>query len=233
METGEHPRGEPAVPGEDQPDAGIPAAGALVPGTLSALQWACIDSGRWDEALAAAREAADAAAAYKMESVAASADLAAATVLAMRGDHDQVSPLLTQALSVVDAAEYRAFAARAGHAAGIAALAEGSHLTAYAQLSQLFDDDGAPLHHHVSYLAIADLAAAASARIIALRHGLCSIARFPISARHLDRRLSSVPHLPRARHSWTPPVPRPDRPGPRKASTTRLFISQIAECRNR
>ena len=26
---------------------------------LSALEWACIDSGRWDEALAAAREADD------------------------------------------------------------------------------------------------------------------------------------------------------------------------------
>jgi DNA-binding CsgD family transcriptional regulator len=138
-----------------------PSARGRRAGTLSALQWACIDSGRWDEALAAAREAADAAAAHEMETVAASADLAAATVLAMRGDHDQVSPLLTRALSVVDAAEYRAFAARAWHASGIAALAEGSHLTAYTQLSQLFYDDSAPLHHHVSYLAIADLAAAA------------------------------------------------------------------------
>ena len=53
--------------------------------TLSALQWACIDTGRWDEALAASREAADLAAAYKMEAVAASASLATATVLAMRG----------------------------------------------------------------------------------------------------------------------------------------------------
>ena len=59
---------------------------------LSALEWACIDGGRWDEALAAAREARDAAAAYTMETVAASADLATATVLAMRGDHDQVRP---------------------------------------------------------------------------------------------------------------------------------------------
>jgi hypothetical protein len=59
---------------------------------LPALQWACIDSERWDEALAAAREAADAAAAYKMETVAASADLTTATVLAMRGDSDPVPP---------------------------------------------------------------------------------------------------------------------------------------------
>jgi len=35
-------------------------------------------------------------------------------------------------------------------------------VTAYAQLSQLFAADGTPLHHHFSYLAIADLAAAAA-----------------------------------------------------------------------
>jgi DNA-binding CsgD family transcriptional regulator/tetratricopeptide (TPR) repeat protein len=128
---------------------------------LSALQWACIDSGRWDEALAAAREASDAAAAYTMETVAASADLATATVLAMRGDIDRVQPLLTGALTSADGTEYRSVAARARHAAGLAALAGGGYLTAYAQLRQLFDTDGMPLHHHVSYLGIADLAAAA------------------------------------------------------------------------
>jgi DNA-binding CsgD family transcriptional regulator len=55
-------------------------------GVLSALEGACIDSGRWDEALAAAREASDIAAAYQMETVACLADLATATVAAMRGD---------------------------------------------------------------------------------------------------------------------------------------------------
>jgi DNA-binding CsgD family transcriptional regulator len=129
--------------------------------TLSALQWACIDTGRWDEALAASREAADLAAAYKMEAVAASANLATATVLAMRGGYDQVQPLVASALATIDAAAYRGFAARAWHATGIAALAEGSYLTGYAQISQLFDADGAPLHHHVSYLGIADLVATA------------------------------------------------------------------------
>jgi len=138
-----------------------PGMGGRSGGVLSALQWACLDSGRWDEALAAAREAADAAAAYRMETVAASADLATATVLAMRGDDGQARPLLARALATLDAAEYRAFAARAHHAAGIAALADGSYLTGYAQLSQLFDADGVPLHYHVSYLGIADLAAAA------------------------------------------------------------------------
>ena len=134
------------------------ASGAV----LSVLEWACIDSGRWDDALAVAREANDIAAAYKMETVAGSADLAAATVLAMRGDHDRVAPLLARVLAAVDVAEYRGFAARTRHAAGLAALAQGNHVTAYAQLSRLFTADGAPLHHHFSYLAIADLAAAAA-----------------------------------------------------------------------
>ncbi len=129
--------------------------------SLSVLQWACIDSGRWDEALAAAQEASDIAAAYKMESVAAAADLTTATVLALRGDHQQVAPLLGRVADAVDIAEYRGFAARSRHAAGLAALAQGEYLAAYAELSQLFAADGTPLHLHFSYLAIADLAAAA------------------------------------------------------------------------
>ena len=127
---------------------------------LWALEWACIDSGRWDDALAAAGEASDIAAAYKMETVACSADLAMATVAAMRGDHGQVAPLLARVLAAIDPSEYRGFAARTRHAAGLDALAQGNYVTSYAQLSQLFATDGTPLHHHFSYLAIADLAAA-------------------------------------------------------------------------
>ena len=59
---------------------------------LSALQWACVDSGRWDEALTTAREAADIAAAYKMETVAAISNLTTATVLVMRGQHRCANP---------------------------------------------------------------------------------------------------------------------------------------------
>ncbi|HLK78101.1 MAG TPA: AAA family ATPase [Streptosporangiaceae bacterium] len=130
-------------------------------GALSALEWACIDSGRWDDALAAAREASDTAAAYLMPTVAASADLAAATVFALRGELDRSGAHLASARAAVDLAEYRSYAARARHAAGLAALAEGGYAAAYAQLEPLFAGDGTPLHHHVSYLAVADLAAAA------------------------------------------------------------------------
>jgi len=165
--------------------------------TLSALQWACIDTGRWDEPLLACREATDLAAAYKMEAVAASASLATATVLAMRGVHDQVRPLVTSVLATIDAAEYRGFAARAWRAAGIAALAEGRYLTGYAQLSQLFGADGAPLHHRVSYLGIADLAAAAVRAERYLERGGWWNARWPGWTPRLARGWISLPPAPR------------------------------------
>src|SRR3984957_8385968 len=133
------------------------ASGAV----LSVLEWACIDSGRWDDALAAAREANDIAAAYKMETVAGSADLAIATVAALRGDHEHVAPLLDRVLTAVDTSGYRGFGVRIRHAAGLDELAQGRYVAAYAQLGKLFAADGTPLHHHFSYLGIADLAAAA------------------------------------------------------------------------
>jgi DNA-binding CsgD family transcriptional regulator len=134
------------------------ASGAV----LSCLEWACIDSGRFDDALAAAREASDIGAAYKMETVVGTADVVTATVLAIRGEHEQVPPLLGRVLNALDAAVYRGFAARVWHAAGLAALGQGHYVTAYAQLSRQFAADGTPLHYHFSYYAIADLAAAAA-----------------------------------------------------------------------
>jgi len=125
-------------------------------GALSALQWACFDAGRWDEALAVAREAEDIAAAYRLGPVGASARLLVATVSAMRGEYDQVHDLLAGAMTD----EYRSSAARARHTAGMAALAQGNLPAAYAQFRHLFTD-GEALHHRVSYLGVADLAAAA------------------------------------------------------------------------
>jgi len=130
------------------------ASGAV----LSCLEWACVDSGRWEEALDLASRAADIAAAYKMETVACQADLVTATIAAMRGEH--IASLLTRVLAVSD--QYLGFAARARHAAGLAALAQGRYIAADAQLSRLFAADGTPLHYHFSYYAIADYAAAAA-----------------------------------------------------------------------
>jgi DNA-binding CsgD family transcriptional regulator len=134
--------------------------GASGPG-LTALGWLYIDTGRWDEALEAATEAAGLAEANQMELVAAAADLIAATVHALRGDSADARRHADRALAIADPAESGFVAARARRALGIAALADGSYLLAFRQLRQLFGEDGAPVHHVFSYLGVADLAAAA------------------------------------------------------------------------
>jgi DNA-binding CsgD family transcriptional regulator/tetratricopeptide (TPR) repeat protein len=128
---------------------------------LTALGWAYIDTGRWDEALEAAAEAAGVAEANHMELVAASADVITATVLAMRADSGAARNHAARALATVDPAECGLVAARARRALGVAALADGSYLLAFTQLRGLFGEDGTPLHNYASYLGVADLAAAA------------------------------------------------------------------------
>ncbi len=128
---------------------------------LTALGWAYIDTGRWDEAQEAAAEAADLAEANQMELIAAAADLIAATVLAMRADSGAARRHADRALANADLAENGLLVARARRALGIAALADGSHLLAFTQLRQLFSEEGAPVHNIFSYLGVADLAAAA------------------------------------------------------------------------
>ena len=130
-------------------------------GSLTVLGWAYIDTGRWDEALEAAAEAAGLAEANQMELVAASADVITATVLALRADSAAARRHAARALAAVDPAECGLVAARAQRALGVAALADGSYLQAFTQLCRLFSDDGTPLHNYASYLGVADLAAAA------------------------------------------------------------------------
>ena len=130
-------------------------------GGLTALGWAYIDTGRWDEALEVAAEAAGMAEANQMDIVAASADVITATVLALRGESGAARRHAARALATVDPAECGLVAARARRALGVAALADGSYLSAFTQLRGLFSDDGTPLHNYASYLGVADLAAAA------------------------------------------------------------------------
>src|SRR5882757_4598040 len=87
---------------------------------LTALGWLFIDTGRWDEALEAAAEAAGLAEANQMELVAAAADLIAATVLAMRADSGAARWHADRALADDDLAESGLIAARARRALGIA-----------------------------------------------------------------------------------------------------------------
>lgn len=130
-------------------------------GSIAALGWAYIDAGRWDDALSFAAEA-DAAASCQPGVVSTFADLISGTVMAARGDTEAARTRIHRALAH-DPEQSRLVTARARHALGLAALADGDHIRAYGQLRQLFTDDGQPLHHHVSYLAVADLAAAARA----------------------------------------------------------------------
>jgi DNA-binding CsgD family transcriptional regulator len=130
-------------------------------GGLTVLGWAYIDTGRWDEALDVAAEAASMAEANRMDIVAASADVITATVHALRGDSAAARRHAARALAAVDPAECGLVAARARRALGVAALADGSYLQAFTQLRALFSDDGTPLHNYASYLGVADLAAAA------------------------------------------------------------------------
>jgi DNA-binding CsgD family transcriptional regulator len=138
-----------------------PGVRATSGGSLTALGWAYIDTGRWDEALEVAAEAVGMAEANQMEIVAASADVITATVLALRGDSGAARRHAARALAAVDPAENGLVAARARRALGVAALADGSYLQAFTQLRGLFSDDGTPRHNYASYLGVADLAAAA------------------------------------------------------------------------
>jgi DNA-binding CsgD family transcriptional regulator len=130
-------------------------------GGLTVLGWTYIDTGRWDEALDVAAEAAGTAEANQMDIVAASADVITATVLALRGDSAAARRHADRALAAIDPAECGLVAARARRALGVAALADGSYLQAFTQLRGLFSEDGTPLHNYASYLGVADLAAAA------------------------------------------------------------------------
>jgi DNA-binding CsgD family transcriptional regulator len=130
-------------------------------GSLTVLGWAYIDTGRWDEALDVAAEAAGLAEANQMELIAASADVITATVLALRADSGAARRHAARALATIDPAECGLVAARARRALGVAGLADGSYLQAFTQLRGLFSEDGTPLHNYASYLGVADLAAAA------------------------------------------------------------------------
>src|SRR6202043_3819707 len=130
-------------------------------GTLTVLGWAYIDTGRWDEALDVAAEAASMAEGNLMDLVAASADAITATVLALRADSGAARRHAARALDTVDPAECGLIVARARRALGVAALADGSYVQAFTQLRGLFSEDGTPLHNYASYLGVADLAAAA------------------------------------------------------------------------
>jgi len=139
--------------------------GALAPrfGGLAstALCWAFVESGRWDEALDAAATMSCSAAVADVPVVARIADLVIATVAARRGQLATGRERLRSAAELADFRDRPALAAWIHHVAGSIALAENRNTTAYAELAELFDESGLPLHAYASYLALADYAEAA------------------------------------------------------------------------
>ena len=130
---------------------------------MAIFGWALMDAGRWHDSIADTAKVERLAATYGLEMVATSADLTmafilastAATLTAARAHWKQPShgwtPGFAEPLPPGPITR-----------SGIVALAEGNSLMAFSQLNHLFGKGGEPLHHHLSLLAVADLAVAAA-----------------------------------------------------------------------
>ena len=128
--------------------------------TLAGLAWACVERGRWDEALTIASEGSQIAMAGRQEMHMLNADTVEGTVAALRGDVDLARTRISSVLASVDPGATAGIAARARHATAFVAVAEGDYARAFHELAQLFDADGRPTHYQRSWYGLADLAAA-------------------------------------------------------------------------
>ncbi|MEV5548552.1 AAA family ATPase [Streptomyces sp. NPDC052309] len=135
--------------------------GALPEGLGGAVAWAYAERGRWDQAREACARTTAVGRAAGLDHAAACAATVEATVLAYQGDAPAARARADEALALIDPLESRSVAVYARRALGAAAAAEGAYETAYDQLRMAFTADGAPVHYHASFPALADLAAAA------------------------------------------------------------------------
>ncbi|WP_320778702.1 helix-turn-helix transcriptional regulator, partial [Streptomyces sp. CRN 30] len=87
-----------------------------------------------------------------------------ALLRALLGDAAGARERAGHALSLIDPLESRSVLVLAHRALGTAAAAEGDHETAYAHFRAAFDEDGRPVHYHLSPPALPDLASAATHR---------------------------------------------------------------------
>ncbi|MGW4377986.1 ATP-binding protein [Streptomyces albidoflavus] len=137
------------------------AWGELPEGLGGAVAWAYVERGRWDQARAACARVLAAGRAAGLDHAVACAAAVDATVLALQGDTAAARARAEEALGLVDPLESRSVAVYARRALGAAAAADGAHESAYGHLRRVFTADGAPVHYHASYPALAELAAAA------------------------------------------------------------------------
>ena len=137
------------------------AAGRLPTGLGCSAGWAYLDHGQWAQARLAATHAAALSADADLPHLTAATLVLEATAVVLTGDTATARDLASRALAVIDPATSRAVGARARWALGMAAVADGDHVTAYEQFRLLFTADGDPVHYHFSFVALAELAAAA------------------------------------------------------------------------
>ncbi|GAA0350095.1 AAA family ATPase [Actinoallomurus spadix] len=135
--------------------------GQLPEGLGGAVGWAYVERGRWDQAREACARTTAIGWAAGLDHAVACAATVDAIVLAYQGDAEAARARAEDALTLVDPLESRSVAVYARRALGAAAAAEGAYDTAYDRLRMVFTADGAPVHYHASYPALADLAAAA------------------------------------------------------------------------
>ncbi|MGC7094698.1 AAA family ATPase [Amycolatopsis lurida] len=134
-------------------------SGSLPTGLGCSAGWAYLDNGQWAQArLAAASSTAAGAGLPHLDAAVRSLEAAA---LALSGDTDRARAVAGTGLSFVDPDRSRAVAVRTRWALGMAAVADGEHLTAYEQFRLLFTPAGDPVHYSCSYAGLAELAAAA------------------------------------------------------------------------
>ncbi|WAL99107.1 helix-turn-helix transcriptional regulator [Streptomyces sp. Je 1-369] len=137
------------------------AQGTLPEGLGGAVAWAYVERGRWGRAREACARSTAVASAAGLDHAVACAAAVDATVLALRGDTAAARGRARDALDLIDPLESRSVAVYARRALGAAAAADGAYEAAYDQLRAVFAPDGAPVHYHASYPALADLAAVA------------------------------------------------------------------------
>jgi DNA-binding CsgD family transcriptional regulator/energy-coupling factor transporter ATP-binding protein EcfA2 len=136
------------------------ARGPLPNGLGCTAALAYLERGRWPQAHAVCAEVASLGQVTGLTHASACANAVEAMVFAQQGDVAQARNLADQALEAVDPDDSRSVAAYARRALATAAAVEGDYETAYQQYRSLFDADGAPVHYHACYPAVADLAAA-------------------------------------------------------------------------
>ncbi|MFC8392624.1 AAA family ATPase [Streptomyces sp. NPDC057238] len=135
--------------------------GALPEGLGGAVAWAYVERGRWEQARQACARTIAVGRAAGLDHAVACAVTVDATLSAFQGDASSARTRAEEALALIDPLESRSVAVYAHRALGAAATAEGAYESAYGRLRLVFTTDGAPVHYHASYPALADLTAAA------------------------------------------------------------------------